>query len=100
MNIAKRSITPDLAGTYAQQSSDVLARLEMRTESLDAQALQARFAYLAADIGHLDRDAGVVDLPAVNRALAGALGDRGVRTLEGVGTHAIARDGASIRVST
>jgi glycine/D-amino acid oxidase-like deaminating enzyme len=95
MNIAKRSVTPDLAGTYAQQSFDVLARLGMRTDSFDGQALRSRFPYLDADIGHLEHDAGVVDLPAVTKALA----DR-VRTVEGVTTHAIARDGDGFRLST
>jgi glycine/D-amino acid oxidase-like deaminating enzyme len=100
MNIAKRSVTPDLAGTYAQQSFDVLTRLGMRTESFDAQALHRRFPYLDADIGHLEHDAGVVDLRAVNRALAHTLDERGVRRIEGVDTHAIVQHGAGFRVST
>ncbi len=100
MNIGKRSVTPDLARTYAQLSFETLARLGLQTESLEAEALRRRFPYLDADVAHLDLDAGVVDVPAVNRALARTLGERGVRTLEGVRTSAIARDGASIRVST
>ena len=65
MNIAKRAVTPDLDATYAQLSHDVLARLGLRTESLDREALQARFPYLDADLARLDADAGVVDLAAV-----------------------------------
>ena len=100
LNIAKRSVTPDLAGTYAQQSFETLTRLGMRTESYDAEAINRRFPYLDADLGHLDLEGGVVDLPAVNRALALALGRRGVRTLEHVETGSIAQDGASMRVTT
>jgi glycine/D-amino acid oxidase-like deaminating enzyme len=100
LNIAKRSVTPDLAGTYAQLSFETLSRLGMSTESFDAESLRRRFPYLDADLGHLDRDGGVVDLPAVNDALALALGARGVRTIEGVETTSIAHDGASIRVTT
>jgi glycine/D-amino acid oxidase-like deaminating enzyme len=100
MNIAKRSVTPDLAGTYAEMSHEMLKRLGMRTESFGAGALRRRFAYLDADLGHLDVDAGVVDLPAVTRALTQALGERGVHTLEGVETTSIVPDGASIRVIT
>ena len=99
MNIATRSATPDLAGTYAQRSFETLARLGLRTESFDAQALRERFPYLDADLAHLDVDAGVVDVPAVDRALARALAERGVRTLEGVEPRTIARDGPFIRVS-
>ena len=100
LNIAKRSVTPDLAGTYAQQSFETLTRLGMRTESYDAEAINRRFPYLDADLGHLDLEGGVVDLPAVNRALALALGRRGVRTLERVETRSIVQDGASTRVTT
>jgi len=100
MNIGKRSVTPDLARTYAQLSFETLTRLGLETESFEAEALRRCFPYLDADVAHLDLDAGVVDVPAVNRALARALGERGVRTLEGVRTSAIAREGASIRVTT
>src|SRR3954468_1026602 len=100
MNIAKRSVTPDLARTYAQLSFETLTRSGLDAESLDAEALRRRFPYLDADVGHLEADAGVVDVPAVSRALAGALNDRGVRTLEGVETSEITRDGDAIRVTT
>ena len=100
MNVGKRSVTPDLARTYAQLSFETLERLGLRTESFEAEALRRRFPYLDADLAHLDVDAGVVDVPAVNRALSRALGERGVQVREGVQTSAIARDGASIRVTT
>jgi glycine/D-amino acid oxidase-like deaminating enzyme len=100
LNIAKRSVTPDLAGTYAQLSFETLTRLGMRTESYDAGAIKRRFPYLDADLGHLDLEGGVVDLPAVNGALALALGRRGVRTIERVETRSIVPDRGSIRVTT
>ena len=94
LNIAKRSVTPDLADTYAQMSYETLTRLGLRTESFDGAALRARFAYLDADMGRLDVDAGVVDLPAVTSALMAALEARGVRVLQGVETMAVQHDGA------
>ena len=100
MNIAKRAVTADLDTTYAQMSHDVMARLGLRTESLDREALQARFPYLDADMARLDADAGVVDLAAVTGALRRVLSERGVRTVEGVETTAIERDGAGILVGT
>lgn len=100
MNIAKRSVTPDLDTTYAQMSHDVLARLGLRTESLDREALHARFPALDADMARLDADAGVVDLAAVTAALRRVLEERGVRTIEGVETTAIEREGTAIRVVT
>ncbi len=83
LNIAKRSVTPDLDGTYAQQSFETLKQLGVDTESFDGAALRRRFPYLDADLAHLDVDAGVVDLAAVTRALRRALDERGVRIVEG-----------------
>jgi sarcosine oxidase len=100
LNIAKRSVTPDLADTYAQMSYETLTRLGLRTESFDGAALRERFAYLDADMGRLDVDAGVVDLPAVTSALMAALEARGVRVVQGVETMAVRRDGALLRVET
>ena len=100
LNIAKRSVTPELADTYAQMSHETLTRLGLRTESFDGAALRERFAYLDADMGRLDVDAGVVDLPAVTSALMAALEARGVRVVQGVETMAVRRDGALLRVET
>jgi glycine/D-amino acid oxidase-like deaminating enzyme len=98
LNIAKGSVTPDLAATYAQRSHETLTRLGMRTESFGGEALRRRFSYLDADMARLDVDAGVVDVPAVTRALTSALGERETLIVEGVETSSIAQDGASIRV--
>jgi glycine/D-amino acid oxidase-like deaminating enzyme len=100
LNIAKRSVTPNLADTYAQLSYETLTRLGLRTASFDEAALHARYPYLNADLGYLDLDAGVVDLPAVTRTLIGVLDERKVAVLERVETIAIERDGANIRVIT
>ena len=100
MNIAKRSVTPHLASTYAEMSHEVLVRLGMRTASLDRHALLGRFPFLDADLGRIDLDGGVVDLPAVTRTLVRVLAERRVRVLEGVAPSAIERDGAAIRVAS
>jgi sarcosine oxidase len=100
MNIGKRSVTPDLDSTYAQLSFRTLEELRLSTESYDGDALRRRFSYLDADLGHLDVDAGVVALPAVTAALTDALAARGVRTVEGVTTTGIERDGGVYVVST
>jgi glycine/D-amino acid oxidase-like deaminating enzyme len=97
LNIGKRAITPDLDRTYAQLSFETLRRLRLKTESFDGEALRRRFSYLDADVAHLDVDGGVVDLPAVARALTTALGER---TLEGVTTSAIVPDDGCYRVIT
>jgi len=100
LNIAKRAITPDLRATYAERSHDVLTRLGMRAEALDAAALRRDFPFLDADLGRLDLDAGVVDLHAVRHALTTTLRDRGVHVVEGVDIASIARDAGVIRAGT
>lgn len=100
MNIAKRSVTPELASTYAELSHRTLQQLDVPLASLTGEALRARFPYLDADVGYLDLDAGVVNLPAVTDALRGALASRGVQLVEEVTTQAVRRDHELIRVET
>jgi sarcosine oxidase len=96
MNIAKASVTPDLDHTYAEMSRRVLDGMGLPTRTFEAAELRERFTYLDADVGHLEADAGVVDLQAVRRALTDALAERGVRVLEGVETRSVSRDGRAI----
>jgi sarcosine oxidase len=100
MNIAKRSVTPDFASTYAEMSYAVLQEVGIDSQRLDGDDLRRRFPFLDADIGRLEVDAGVVNLPAVTETLTRALGERGVQTVEGVETTAVERDGDALRVIT
>jgi sarcosine oxidase len=100
MNIAKRSVTPELSSTYAELSHRTLARLGLPTESLTGHALRERFPYLDADIGHVDVDGGVVNLAAVTAALLRTLAERGVRVVQNVNVRLAVREGGLIRVVT
>jgi sarcosine oxidase len=100
LNLGKRSVTPDLAATYAEMSHEILTGLGMRTESLDREALTRRFPFLDADLARLDVDAGVVDVPAVTRTLIRELADRGVRVIEGAEPLSLTPGGETIRVVT
>jgi sarcosine oxidase len=100
MNVAKASVTPDLDHTYAEMSRRVLDRMGLPVHSLGTAELRERFPDLDADVGHLEADAGVVDLHAVRDALTRVLAERGVRVVEGVEVTAIAHDGGSVRAST
>jgi glycine/D-amino acid oxidase-like deaminating enzyme len=100
LNLAKRSVTPDLAGTYAFRSYAVLEQLQLRREAFSAEALARRFPQFAADAGRLDVDAGFVDVPAVTRFLRAALSARGVRLAEHAEVSAITRSGGTWTVAT
>ncbi len=100
MNIAKRSVTPDIASTYGHRSHRVLEDLGVPAQSLEGKALRARFPHLEADVGYLDLEGGVVDLPAVTAALQRALAQSGVRIVQDVTTQLAIRRGGEIRVVT
>lgn len=100
MNIAKRSVTPDLASTYADLSYRILQELGVPRASLTREDLRLRFPDLDADVGYVDLDAGVVNLPAVTAGLQRTLAERGVQVLEGVTTDHIYGEDGLIRVAT
>src|SRR5436305_11682184 len=100
MNIAKRSVTPDLASTYGHLAHRVHERVGVQSLSLAGEALRTRLPCLEADVAYVEPDGGVVNLPAVTAALQRSLTERGVRIVEGVYTHCAARHGNSIRVVT
>jgi glycine/D-amino acid oxidase-like deaminating enzyme len=100
MNIAKTSVTPDLAATYAQLSFQTLSRLGLPPETLDGDEIRRRFPYLRADLAHLDPDAGVVNLPRVTAALTGALEAGGAEIRQGVEVTGVENEGGRIRVRT
>lgn len=100
LNLAKRTVTPDLASTYGRQSYAVLERLQLRREIVPAGRLTDRFPQFDADGGWLDVDAGFADVAAVTRALSRALRRRGVRVAENVAARGIARSGGTWTVAT
>ena len=100
LNIAKRSVTPDLASSYALRSYAVLEQLQLRREAFSAAALRRRFPQFAADAGRLDVEAGLVDVPAATRFLQEARRARGVRVAEGTAPRGIARAGGAWNVTT
>src|SRR5882724_4749625 len=79
LNLAKASLTPDMAASYAVRSFAVLAELQLRREELAGPELARRFPQFAADGGWLDVEAGFADVAAVTRLLASALPGLGVR---------------------
>ena len=78
LNIAKRSITPELSQTYAEQSHAVLTSLGRQTQAFTRDELQDRFPQFDADMGRLDVQAGMLVVPAVTGALRTQLSALGV----------------------
>jgi glycine/D-amino acid oxidase-like deaminating enzyme len=100
LNLAKRTVTPDLASTYAFRSYAVLEQLQLRREAFSADDLRRRFPQFDADAGRLDVDAGFVDVPAATSFLQAALRVHGVRVVEHTVPRSITRSGGTWTVAT
>ena len=100
LNLAKSSVTPDLAGSYAFRSYAVLEQLQLRRQAFSAEELRERYPQFAADAGRMDVEAGFVDVPAVTRFLRAALHERGVRVAEQTTVRAITRAAGAWSVAT
>lgn len=89
LNIAKASVTPAVADTYAEQSYRVLNDLHLKAQAFSRSELQQRFPQFDVDLGRLDVEAGMLYVPAINRTLLAILRERGVRIAEEVEVDAI-----------
>ncbi len=100
LNIAKESVTPDLAETYAEQSYAVLTQLHLRTEAFTRETLRQRFPQFDVDLGRLDVEAGFLYLPTVTRTLLDILHAHQVSILEAIEVMAIEQQDDEIVVHT
>lgn len=100
MNIASRSVTPDLDQTYAQLATDVLVAMGLPPEQFGRDEVAQRYPYLDADLAHLDPTGGLVDLAAVAETLTRVLHGRKVPVHERVEITGLRQDGPVVRVAT
>jgi glycine/D-amino acid oxidase-like deaminating enzyme len=84
LNIAKETITPERAETYAAQSYDTLTSLHLKTEAFTRETLQQRFPQFDVDMGRLDVEAGLLYVPVITQTLLALLKERNVNIVEGV----------------
>jgi sarcosine oxidase len=98
LNLARSSVTPDLAGSYAERCFAVLEDLGLPRARFTGEKLAERFPQFAADVGCLDVGAGFADVQAITTLLTAALDARGVRVLDGAPVSAISRSGGGWRV--
>ena len=100
MNIAKTAVTPDLAGSYATRSTDVLTRLGMPVDRLTGADVTATYPFLVADLADLDPVGGLVNLPAVTGALRAGLAETGAAVHQETTVRAIDQDAAQLRIAS
>ena len=100
LNLAKKSVTPDLDSTYAVESYAVLEQLQLRREAFSRSQLRERYPQFDADGGWLDVDAGFADVAAITRVLRAGLAARGVRVIEHTAPRGVSRSAAGWTVTT
>lgn len=100
LNLAKETVTPDLANSYALRSFAVLEQLDLPREAFTAGELARRYPQFSADAGRLDVEAGFIDVPAVTRFLRAALAGAGVQVAEDAAVQAISSSGPGWTVTT
>lgn len=100
LNIARHSITPELAETYAEQSYRVLVDLHLKTEAFTRETLGQRFPQFDVDMARLDVEAGFIYVPNVTHTVQAALQAQHIKILEETGVIAIEQQQGSIRITT
>lgn len=89
LNLAKGSITPDLDDTYALKAHQNLETLGFPVKRFDKSALKDAFPHFDADLGCLDVEAGMMNLPAVRTFCLEQLRKRDVTIVEKVAVTAV-----------
>jgi glycine/D-amino acid oxidase-like deaminating enzyme len=84
INIAKKSVTPDLAKTYAGQSYATRTKLKLETKSFNKATLIKRFPQFNADFGSLEETGGYLLLQIIKDLLLDLLKQRKVTIKENV----------------
>ncbi|MET0866328.1 MAG: FAD-dependent oxidoreductase [Nakamurella sp.] len=100
MNIAKSTVTPDLAASYATLSTDVMTRLGMPVERATTDEVASKYPFMVADLADLDPIGGLVNLPAVTGALQAGLADNSTPVHQQTIVTSIEQDGELLRISS
>jgi glycine/D-amino acid oxidase-like deaminating enzyme len=100
LNIAKRTVTPELEETYTAKCYDVVEGLGLRPEKLSKEAFQKRYRQFDVDFGYLNSAGGYFNLRVIADTLVGLLRERGVQIIENVDTDEIVEEDNQVRIST
>ncbi len=99
MNIAKKSVTPDFANTYAQIAYNNELSVNLPTKKFTKSTLKKVFPQFSADMACLDIEAGFLYQPVINEFILRTLQERNVTIIENVTTEKIV-DKDSVTITT
>jgi glycine/D-amino acid oxidase-like deaminating enzyme len=100
LNIAKRTITPDFASTYAEKSYQNILDLNFQPEKLNKREIKKRFPQFKADMGRFDTKGGFLFLPAITNFLLSYLKKKKIVINESVEIDSIEENANSISLKT
>ena len=84
LNIAKKSVTPDLLQTYAERSYQNISNLNYLPERFDQPEFSKRFPQFEADMGTLDTKGGYLLPQVITELMLRLLKQNGVTILENI----------------
>jgi len=88
VNLANKSVTPDVKKTYAYMSCNIMKSLGLPVELLKKKEL-SQFPQFSADIAAYDSEAGLLYIPAINKVLLQILKKRNVTIKERTSVESI-----------
>lgn len=100
LNLAKKSVTPNIAETYGEKSYQIINNLQFAPEKYDKKALQKRFPQFIADFGYLDTKGGFLFLPKINRLLLRLLQKKNITIRENCNLTSIEEKNDTIFIAT
>jgi glycine/D-amino acid oxidase-like deaminating enzyme len=102
LNIAKKSITPNLENTYAERSYEVSKKLNYKQLSFDRSDLLKKFPQFDIDMARLDTNGGLLLVEEINTFILKELKKKKVTIIENVNVLSIAeeKNGVSVKTDT
>jgi N-methyl-L-tryptophan oxidase len=100
LGIAKKSVTPDLADSYAEKSHQTKVHYQFSSERFPDKEIKKRYPQFDADLGILDKQAGYIHQPTVYTLLLQLLKEKGIIIKENVVVTSIVETNNGTTVET
>ncbi|MEK7188808.1 MAG: FAD-dependent oxidoreductase [Patescibacteria group bacterium] len=100
LNVAKKSITPDIYNSYANKSFLTLKKLGRKVKKFNKLELNRAFPQFDADFAVLDIEAGFLYAPVIMKFLTSELRRKGVKVIENIKISTIKTANKSLTVNT
>jgi N-methyl-L-tryptophan oxidase len=100
LNIAKKSITPNIEETYAEKSYKISKQLNFEQIAFNQSELQKKFPQFEADLGRLDTKGGFLFPPAITKFLLETLKKKNITIVENITVTSIEEKENAVSITT